>query len=173
MLKGELIGARKKAGKDNDGRQLYEQKLRCRNKQGDEIVVRIISSQLEHQTKKGEKELHILSNVPNGITAKDIAERCRQRWTIEVAFWRLSEELNSEIATLAYPNAALFGFTIALIAYNTVSLAKSATRKVHGDESVDETLSSYYLTHEMSKVIGGLLVATEPSDLRPFRTASQ
>ena len=72
-----------------------------------------------------------------------------------------------------YPNAALFGFTIALIAYNTVSLAKSAIRKVHGDEYVDETLSSYYLTHEMSQVIGGLLIATEPSDWRSFRTASQ
>ena len=39
-------------------------------------------------------------------------------WKIETAFQKLEKHLYSEINTLGYPQAALFGFCLALVALN-------------------------------------------------------
>ncbi len=42
--------------------------------------------------------------------------------------------------TLGYPRAALFGFCLALVAYNVLAVAQAALRRVHGQEKVDVVL---------------------------------
>jgi hypothetical protein len=49
-------------------------------------------------------------------------------------FQALTETLTCEVNTLGYPKAALFGFCLALLAYNAVAVLKAAVRAVHGRE---------------------------------------
>jgi hypothetical protein len=51
---------------------------------------------------------------------------------------------HSEIYTLGYPKAALFGFCLALVAYNMLAVVLAALRSVQG-ETMDQELSLYYL----------------------------
>ena len=83
----------------------------------------------------------------------------RKRWKIEVAFQELTQDLNSEINTLGYPKAALFAFSIALIAYNVMSVIKAALRSVHGADVVEEEVSGYYVANELSAVYPGMMIA--------------
>lgn len=80
--------------------------------------------------------------------------RCRvNRWRIETAFFHLAEDLNCELNTVGYPRAALFGFGIGLVAYNTLAVLKAALRVKHGASTVDEELSGYYLADESAAPI--------------------
>ena len=56
----------------------------------------------------------------------------RQSFTRQTAFHHLTVDLACEIDTLGYPKAALFGFCVALVAYNVVALVKGALRAAHG-----------------------------------------
>ena len=58
-------------------------------------------------------------------------------------FQELEAHLRSEIDTLGYPGAALFGFCIALIAYNVFAVVKAAMRHVHGEEKIRNEVSGY------------------------------
>ena len=91
--------------------------------------------------------------------AKTIACLYRKRWTIEGVFQELAENLCSEINTLGYPKAALFGFCVALVAYNVLSAVKAALRRVHGVEKVEKEVSGYYLALEISGTYQGMMIA--------------
>src|SRR5262249_6852229 len=80
-------------------------------------------------------------------------------WTIEVAFHKLATILDSEIDTLAYPKAALFGFAVGVAAYNVLSTVQGALRRVHGREKVQQDVSMYYLGEELAGVYRGLQIA--------------
>ena len=71
-----------------------------------------------------------------------MAELYRKRWSLETAFKHLEAYFHSEINTLGYPKAALFGFCLALVAYNVLAVVLAALRSVHGEETVDEEVSS-------------------------------
>jgi hypothetical protein len=58
-------------------------------------------------------------------------------------FQHLTEDLRCEIDTLGYPKAALFGFCLAVVAYNVVSVTKAALVAAHGRDFVQEQLSMY------------------------------
>ena len=66
-------------------------------------------------------------------------------------FQELTETLTCEVNALGYPKAALFGFCLALLAYNAVSVMKAALRAVHGHETVQQDISAYYLALEISQ----------------------
>jgi hypothetical protein len=53
----------------------------------------------------------------------------------------LEAHLHSEINALGYPKAALFGFCIALLAYNVLAVVKAALRGVHGEEKIADEVS--------------------------------
>jgi hypothetical protein len=74
-------------------------------------------------------------------------------------FHELTETLTCEVNTLGYPKAALFGFCLALMAYNAVSVLKAALRAVHGYETVHQAISPYYLALEISQTYDGMMVA--------------
>jgi IS4 transposase len=60
----------------------------------------------------------LLTNLPRSVGTSVIAELYRNRWGLETAFQKLESHLNSELNTLGYPQAALFGFCLALVAFN-------------------------------------------------------
>ena len=83
---------------------------------------------------------------------------------------RLHGNHNSEINTLGYPKAAIFGFCIALVTYNVLSVMKAAMQKVHGVEVVEKQISGYYIAHEISGTHIGLEIAIPEEEWQAFRT---
>lgn len=165
-------GKKRRVGKDASGRWIEEQAVELTDVANNEtLTVRRITIQLKKPTQDGEMELHILTNLPvEDADALKVAELYADRWTIETAFQRLTEDLCCEVNTLGYPKAALFGFCLALVAYNVVSVVKSAMRAAHGKEFVEEQLSSYYLTLEMAQVASGMRIAIAEKHWEVFRT---
>jgi len=78
---------------------------------------------------------------------------------METAFQHLEAYFHSEINTLGYPKAALFGFCLALVAYNVLAVVLAALRGVHGDEMVEEEMSLYYLANEIATTYHGMMIA--------------
>ena len=104
--------------------------------------------------------LYILTNLPTRrVSAPQVARLYQQRWTLETAFQHLEAYFHSEINTLGYPKAALFGFCLALVAYNTLAVVLAALRGVHGQQTVDEEVSLYYLAHEAATTYHGMMIA--------------
>jgi IS4 transposase len=79
---------------------------------------RMIELQLDQPTDVGDTIIRLWSNLPAAVGAHGIALLYRRRWRIEGMFQRFESVLHSEIRTLAYPHAALLGFTVAGLAYN-------------------------------------------------------
>ena len=145
---GQLLGQRKSRGRCETG-LVYEQRLRLRHDDGQELDVRRVTVELDKPTEDGDTEIHILTNVPaKDATAAQVAELYRQRWTIEGLFGEVRQTLDCEIKTLAYPKAALFAFCVGLLAVNAVAVLKAALRVVHGEKQA-VNLSAYYLTLEI------------------------
>jgi hypothetical protein len=156
---GELLGERKPRGRCATGR-VYEQRLRLCNDQQQKREVRRITVALDEPTRDGDKEIHILTNLPGkNVTAAKVAEVYRQRWTIEGLFLEASQTLSCEIDTLCYPKAALFAFCLGLVACNAVALLKAALRAAHGEDVVGQQLSAYYLVLEIRQTYAGMMVA--------------
>jgi hypothetical protein len=84
------------------------------------------------------------------------------RWTLETAFQHIEKHFESEIDTLAYPRAALFGFRLALVAYNIFQVALTALDSAH-QEPVSQTVSTL-LGHEIAATFLALLMLSESWD---------
>jgi hypothetical protein len=171
---GQLQGPRRGVGHDARGQALYEQTLCLTEPEtGATLIVRRITVQLLTPTRQGETELHILTNLPVAdAPAGQISAVYADRWTIETAFQHLTVDLACEVDTLGYPKAALFGFCVALVAYNVVALVKGALRAAHGAAYVEEQLSMYYLTLEVAQVATGMEIALEADAWEIFRQMS-
>ncbi len=166
---GQLQGKRRAVGRDARGQVLYEQAL-CitETDTGATLVVRRITVELHTPTRQGETEIHVLTNLPPAdAAAKQIAALYADRWTSEVAFQQLTLDLACEVDTLGYPKAALFGFCVAVVAYNVMAVVKGTLRAAHGAPYVEEQLSMYYLTLEVAQVATGMEIAlgTEPWEI--------
>jgi len=169
-------GPRRGVGHDARGQALYEQAVWLTEPDtGATFLVRRITVQLLTPTRDGATELHILTNLPEtDAPAARISALYADRWTIETAFHHLTVDLACEVDTLGYPKAALFGFCVALVAYNVVALVKGAIRAAHGAEYVKKQLSMYYLTLEVAQVATGMeiVLGTEPWEIfRQLTTA--
>ena len=172
QLKGTLVGARTFQGSIDTG-AVYEQKLCIVNGQGNTLTLRRITIELHEPTRDGDTEVHVLSNVPGRQTsAQKLAESYGKRWTIETMFQELTDTLTCEVKALAYPQAALFGFCLALMAYNAVSVLKAALRAVHGRETVQQDVSAYSLSLEIAQTYDGMMVAIPSPHWTLFRTLS-
>jgi hypothetical protein len=136
-----------------------EQTVRLWTEDGREMVCRRIRLQLDKPTRDGDTELYILTNLPKQVKAVVIAHAYGKRWGVEVGFQKLATVLESEIDTLAYPQAALFGFAVGVTAYNVMSVVQAALRREHGQERVQEEVSTYYLAEELATVSEGMKIA--------------
>lgn len=158
-LSWELLGTRRKVGRCPTG-TVYEQKVRLTDKQGHERTVRRITIKLKKPTRHGDTEIHLLTNVPaKDANARAVADLYLRRWTVENAFQELGQALHSEINTLGYPKAALLSFCVAIVAYNVISVVKSALAVVHGAKAERQSLSGYYLAGELAAAYHGMAIA--------------
>jgi hypothetical protein len=170
-LRWELLGRRRCRGRIATG-MVYEQRVRLTDPQsGAQMTVRRVSVMLEAPTRDGEKEIHLLSNVPaTDATARRLAELYQERWQIEDAFREMTVDLRCEVETLGYPKAALFSFCVAACCYNAWSLMRGALRAAHGEEAEGQ-MSSYYVADEMSMTWRGMAVAVPDEQWLPYRQA--
>lgn len=173
QLQGELLGRAKRTGTTRRG-PVYEQAMLVRDPEsGETMRLRRITIKLKVPTRGGDTELHILSNVPSGrASAAQLARVYGKRWSIETAFFEITTTLACEINTLGYPKAALFAFCLALLAYNAVSLIKAALRSEHGRKKVNDEVSGYYLSLEISRTYDGMMIAIPAPHWRFFRELS-
>ena len=133
-------------------------------------MLRRLPVALHEPTRDGDTEIHGLSNVPRRkASAPKLAESYGKRWTIETMFHELTETLTCEVNTLGYPKAALFGFCLALMASNAVSVLKAAWRAVHGHATVQQAISPYSQALEISQTYDGMMVAIPSPHWSIFR----
>ena len=172
-LKGRLVGRRRKIGRGSTG-MVYEQAIELTDPEtGETSTFRRITVKLDQPTRDGDWELHLLSNVPEkDADTLTLADLYRRRWTIETVFQEITATLQCEIHTLGYPKAALFAFCLALVAFNAVSLLKASLRAVHGEETVNEKVSGYYLNLEIRGTYDGMMIAIPERHWKIFRTLS-
>jgi hypothetical protein len=168
-LTWQATSKRHYVGRTDTGR-VYEQRGHIEDAEGNTLELRRITIELDKPTRDGDTEIHILSNLPSQVRAKVIARLYQKRWTIETAFQELTVALKCEINTLAYPKAALFGFCVALVAFNILSVVKAALRAVHGVAQIEAVLSSYYLAEEIAGTYRGMLIAIPPKHWERFAT---
>jgi hypothetical protein len=157
-LSWQPLSKRRYCGRSDTGR-VYEQRIRIEHESGTYLELRRITIELDKKTRDGDTEIHILTNLPCRVRAKVIARLYQKRWTIEIAFQELTVALKCEINTLAYPKAALFGFCVALLAFNVLSVVKAALRAVHGVQEIEDRLSGYYLADEIAGTYRGMMIA--------------
>lgn len=169
-LHWQLLGKRKSRGRVPTGR-VYEQSVRLEYPgTGESLLARRITVELDQPTRKGEREVHLLTNLPpEDADTRQVAKLYLKRWTIERVFQDLAVALTCEIHTLGYPKAALFGFCLALVAYNAVSLIQAALRAVHGTAKIEAELSWYYVCLHLSKVYTGMMMAVPSKHWDVFR----
>ena len=140
---------------------------------GETMRVRRSTITLKEPTRDGDAALHILSNVPAPrASAAQVARLYGKRWSIETAFFEITTTLSCEINTLGYPKAALLTFCLALLAYNAVSLIQAALRSAHGRQKVNDEVSSYSLSLEISRTYDGMMIAIPAPHWGLFRILS-
>jgi len=168
-LHWELLGKHRSRGRVPTGR-VYEQAVRLDDPDtGASLLARRITVELDQPTREGETVVHLLTNLPvEKANAKQVARLYQERWTIERVFQDLTVALTCEIHTLGYPKAALFGFCLALVAYNAVSLVQVALRAVHGAK-VQAEVSWYYVCLHLTKVYEGMMIAVPARHWDIFR----
>jgi IS4 transposase len=173
QVQGERLGRPTRKGASRSG-PVYEQPVCVRDpNSGETMRLRRITIKLKEPTRDGDTELHLLSNVPiPRASAPELARLYSKRWSIETAFFEITTTLSCEINTLGYPKAALFTFCLALLAYNAVSLIKAALRSAHGRQKVNDEVSSYYLSLEISRTYDGMMIAIPAPHWALFREVS-
>jgi IS4 transposase len=167
----EPIGAGRRVGKTGTG-EVYEQTARLTGSQGCKLLIRRITIQLAQPTRDQDLEIHLLSNLPAKTDACQIANAYLARWKIEAAFHKLTMVLRCELNTLGYPEAALFGFCLAVVMYNALSTVMAALGVAHPEVAAvsrgkptshqrpanQRKLSFYYLADEIAGVWRGMAV---------------
>ena len=151
---------------------VQEQTIVLTDEKGKTHFVRRVVVKLDKPTEDGDEELAILTNLPKKVTAVTVSEVYRKRWTIEGDFLDLTTTLHCEINTLCYPRAALFVFSVAVMAYNLQSAIKGIMRSVHGAEKVENDLSRYFISHEIGQVYRGMMIALPPQEWGVIRQMS-
>ena len=149
----------------HNGATISEQRVRAGT-----IECRCIIIRLKNPLRDGTSEIRLLTNVPmERMSAKLASTIYRTRWKIETAFQELTTSLECEIDTLGYPKAALFGFALAVVAYNLLVTNRIVLAAGLGEEiSGVETLSSYHMATEVAAVTEGMTIALPPSVWQQF-----
>jgi IS4 transposase len=149
---------------------VYEQAVSIPTGSDEPLILRRIELQFDKPTEDGETVIRLLTNLPEStMSAGDIASLYRRRWRIENMFQRLESALNSEIATLGHPRAALLAFAVAVLAYNVLALIERAIAVCHRlDQRADIELSTYYLAIEVRAAYEGMMIALPSSEWRAY-----
>jgi len=152
----EPTGEQRKVGRIDTG-MVYQQRVDIIDNWGERVSVRRITIKLDQPTEEGDWEIHLLTNLPNRVKATRIAQAYRARWKVEAAFGELATALHCEIKSLGYPPAALFAFGVGVMAYNILSVVRTAMAAAHGEAADD--ISAYYVADEIRGMMRGMMVA--------------
>jgi hypothetical protein len=164
----DIVSGLRSVGRIETG-HVAEQRVQVWDAQGGAHLFRRIRVKLDQATRDGDRVLYILTNVPlRKASAKRVARLYRKRWTLETAFQHLEAYFHSAINTLGYPKAALFGFCLALVAYNMLAVVMAALRSVHGAETIDQELSLYYVANDIAQTYHGMMIAIPEDEWRVF-----
>jgi len=162
VLGFESAGRQRRLGRTDTG-LVYEQKVRLVDDEGREMIVRRITIKLDKPTRDQDTEIHLLTNLPAKVTGQKVADAYLSRWRIEDAFHKLTMVLRCELDTLGYPQAALFGFCLAVATYNAINTVTAALRAAH-PEALEKPagkprkFSFYYLADEIAGVSRGMAI---------------
>jgi hypothetical protein len=143
----------------------------------EKLVARRIVVRLDTPTRDGDTEMSILTNLSSDVAdAAAIAGLYRRRWTVESLFARIERNLQSELATLAYPGAALFVFAVALVASNVfavVHAAMTAAQKTDNDPKIAAMpLSDFAIVEEIRTTHRGMGIVLSAEYWQPFQNKS-
>jgi len=167
-LTWEAVGPRQARGRCDTG-AVFEQPVQLTGPEGRTLRLRRISVALDQPTRDGDREIHILTDLPEEVAdAVAIAGIYRRRWTLETAFQEMEATLNGEIAALGYPRAALLALCVALVSYNVMSVVKGALRSVHGTAVLDAGVSGSDLAEEVAGTTRGMLIAIPEDEWTVF-----
>lgn len=154
--------------------EVFEQRVRLTAPTGETRTARRVVIQLEKPTRNGDQFVVLLTNLANeAADALTVSELYRKRWGIETAFQKLESHLHSEINTLGYPKAALFGFCLALVAFNLYAIVMAALRSSHRDRDINAEVSEYYIAGEIARTYTGMVIAIPETDWTIFAQASR
>jgi IS4 transposase len=129
--------------------RVFEQPVQLINVEN-QLRVRRIVLRLNKPTEEGDKSIRLQSNLPKKIaSAVHLAESYRERWGVEKWFHRLTVVLNGEVRPLGYPQAALFGFGVALVVSNAFAVVTEALQASFPKVAVREELSMYQVGLEL------------------------
>jgi hypothetical protein len=152
--------------------EIWEQQVEI-SYEGSRLYVRRVLLKLFQPTRDSEGEITILTNLPvDEASAFTVAVVYRHRWSLETLFQTVSENFNGEIHTLAYPKAALFSFSMALVAYNILATLRTALGSVHGVGKIEAGLSDFYLVDEIQSTYRGMMIAIPSPHWASLRTIS-
>lgn len=179
----EPLGGETHVGRIETG-TVYVQTIRLTHREEGQVrhlAARRVTLELDKKTRHGQETIHLITNLPvEDADPREVARLYADRWQVEHAFQEISTALEGEINTLAYPEAALLGFCLALISYNLLSTVKAGLRTAHGEQAAPENISGYYLAGEVTAIHDSLSVALDKSywedrfaDLTPRELANE
>ena len=152
------LGKLRKVGRIETG-TVYEQEVEI-GSGTDAFRLRRVEVHLDRATEDGDTVIRILTNLPQTKSAEEIANLYRRRWSIESMFQWLESVLHSEAGTLGYPRAALFAFSVAILAFNALSAIQAGVERQHSIDPQGETaVSLYYVAHEIRTGYRGMMIA--------------
>jgi len=157
-FKGVLVGKRRKIGCTETG-TVYEQPIKT-SSAADALVMRRITVELNEPTRDGDTVIHLLTNLPADVAALTIADTYRLRWEEETGFYYLTTTLTCELPSIGYPQAALFLFCMAMMAFNIRQVVFASLYAEHDEESIN-AVSHHAMSVEISRFSDGMLVVLE------------
>ena len=148
--------------------ELFEQEIEIAY-QGHPLTLRRIVLRLSKPTRHGDSEIVVLTNLPATVASAEVVSHLyRERWQVEGLFLTVATNFEAEIETLAYPKAALFSFSLALVTYNILATLRAALASVHGVEKLDAALSDFYVVDEIQGTYRGMMIAIPPEHWQCF-----
>jgi hypothetical protein len=154
--------------------QIYEQNVRLKSPEDETYLARRIIIKLKEKTRNGDSEIYLLTNLIETVAdAAKVAQIYQKRWGIETAFQKLEAHFNSEINSLGYPKAALFGFCLALVAFNLYAVIMAALRAANPETNIKDEVSEYYIADDIKAVYDGMVIAVDYDDWAIFRVVNR
>lgn len=155
-----------------EGAQVWQQSVEIQ--QGERrLTLRRIVVRLAKPSRHGDHEIVLFTNLPESVaTAQQVSQLYRQRWRVEHLFLTVTQNFEGEIRTLAYPKAALFSFSLALVTYNLLATLRAALASVHGVDKIEASLSDFYLVDEIQGTYRGMMIAIPPPEWLDFADLS-
>jgi IS4 transposase len=149
-------------GRCETGR-VFEQVIAVADTEFPGVVHRLrrIVLQLDQPTREGDREIVLVTDLPEEVSAIACCQAYRDRWQIERHYQALTDLLHCEVPGLGYPRAALFAFCMSVVVGNALAVLKGNLRAAHGEEMAGE-VSTSELVNDIAEVYRGMMIAVPP-----------